>query len=243
MMSSSASQATVMERLGYRIAEIVERWMPSPFLFAVILTYIVYVVGLIATDTRPFEMIQFWYDGFWAFLTFSMQMVLILMTGFVIAYHPRVNDGLRWLTSLPSSGKGAVVMVAVVTMILGWVHWGISLIGGAILAREMGKTAHQNDIQVHYPVLAVAGYMGLGLTWHWGLSASAPLLISTEGNEFIEQGVLSEVVPATQTIFHPYALILTALSIIFATLIAVTARKPTRERRGLAYAVPARTDR
>ncbi|WP_204318280.1 TIGR00366 family protein, partial [Serratia marcescens] len=45
-------------------------------------------------------------------------------------------------------------------------------------------------IDVHYPVLCVAGYLGLGLTWHWGLSGSAPLLLATEGNEFIQQGVI-----------------------------------------------------
>jgi short-chain fatty acids transporter len=203
--------------------------MPSPFLFAIILSYVVFVVALATTDSGPFDLVQFWYDGFWAFLTFSMQMVLILMTGFVIAYHPRVNDGLKWLTSLPSSGKGAVALVAVVTMLLGWIHWGISLIGGAILAREMGKTAYEKGIDAHYPVLCVAGYMGLGLTWHWGLSGSAPLLIATSGNAFIEQGVLEGVVPTSQTIFHPYALFLTVTSIIFATLVLYLLA-PTGER-------------
>jgi short-chain fatty acids transporter len=219
-MASTDTQAPVLERVGYRLSRVVERWMPSPFLFAIVLTYIVYVTGLVATPSGPFEMIQFWYGGFWAFLQFSMQMVLILMTGFVVAYHPRVNDALRRLTAIPSSGKGAVVLVGVVSMVLGWIHWGISLIGGAILAREMGKTAHEKGITLHYPVVCVAAYMGLGLTWHWGLSASAPLLLSTpaENNDFIQQGVIDEVVPATQTILHPYALILTALSIVFATL-------------------------
>jgi short-chain fatty acids transporter len=218
-MSSTAKEGTIIERTGYRLSGIVERWMPSPFLFAIILSYVVFVIALATTDSGPFDLVQFWYDGFWAFLTFAMQMVLILMTGFVIAYHPRVNDGLKWLTSLPSSGKSAVALVAVVTMVLGWVHWGISLIGGAILAREMGKTAHEKGINAHYPVLCVAGYMGLGLTWHWGLSGSAPLLIATAGNDFITQGVLSSVVPTSETIFHPYALFLTATSIIFATVV------------------------
>jgi short-chain fatty acids transporter len=218
-MSTEGTQASAIERLGYRVANVVERWMPSPFLFAIILTYIVYVAGLLATDSGPFELVQFWYDGFWLFLTFAMQMVLILMTGYVIAYHPKVNKGLQWLASIPSNGKTAVVMVGVVTMALGWIHWGISLIGGAILAREMGKVAHEKGINVHYPALAMSGYLGLGLTWHWGLSGSAPLLIATEGNAFMDQGVLGSVVPATETIFHPYALILTVTTIIAAAIV------------------------
>ena len=211
--------------------------MPSPFLFAILLSYIVFVAGMVLTASGPFELVGYWYDGFWAFLTFSMQMVLILMTGFVVAYHPRVNAGLQRLTRLPDNGKQAVVLVAVVTMALGWVHWGLSLILGAIFAREMGKTAHEEGIDVHYPVLCVAGYMGLGLTWHWGLSGSAPLLIATEGNEFIQQGILDTVVPASQTIFHPYALVLTAASIVYATIVLYLLTPSGGRARGITHYV------
>jgi short-chain fatty acids transporter len=209
----------VFERAGHRLADVVERWMPSPFLFAIILSYVVFVAGVVVEGAGPTDMVTYWYEGFWAFLTFAMQMVLILMTGFVIAYHPRVNAGLQKLTKLPNSGAQAVVMVGVFSMAIAWIHWGFSLILGAIFAREMGKTAAENDIDVHYPLLCVAGYMGLGLTWHWGLSGSAPLLIATEGNEFINQGVLDSVVPATETIFSGYALALTVLSIVYASLV------------------------
>ena len=213
------SGGNVFERTGHRLADAVERWMPSPFLFAIILSYVVFLAGVVVEGVGPAEMVTYWYDGFWAFLTFAMQMVLILMTGFVIAYHPRVNSGLRRLTELPNSGAQAVVMVGVFSMAIAWIHWGFSLILGAIFAREMGKTAAENDIDVHYPLLCVAGYMGLGLTWHWGLSGSAPLQIATEGNEFIQQGVLGSVVPPTQTIFSGYAIALTVLSILYASLV------------------------
>jgi len=217
-MSTAASGGNVIERLGDRLSDVVERWMPSPFLFAIILTYVAYVAAIAVEGTGPFEAVTYWYDGFWLFLTFAMQMTLILMTGFVVAYHPRVNDALRRLTRLPNDGKQAVVLVAVVTMVLGWVHWGLSLIVGAIFAREMGKTAYENGIDAHYPVLCVAGYMGLGLTWHWGLSGSAPLLLATPGNEFVELGIVDGVVGTSRTVFSGYALALTVTSILFAAL-------------------------
>lgn len=236
-MATSRNGGTFIERFGYRLSAWVERWMPSPFLFAIILTYIVFGAGLAATDSGPVELVGFWYDGFWAFLTFSMQMVLILMTGFVVAYHPTVNAGLRRLTRLPSTGKQAVVLVGVLTMVLGWVHWGLSLILGAIFAREMGKTAHEKGIEVHYPLLCVAGYLGLGLTWHWGLSGSAPLLLATGGNEFIDLGVLDSVVPASRTIFSTYALTLTAASIAYAALVLYLLAPSGERARGIAHYV------
>ncbi|WP_082224672.1 short-chain fatty acid transporter [Halolamina rubra] len=219
-MSTSDSSGGVIERIGFRMSEIVERWMPSPFVFAILLTYIVFAAGL-ATGSGPVDLLQYWYDGFWAFLGFSMQMVLILMTGFVIAYHPRVNDLLQRLARVPATGAQAAAFVGFISMSLAWIHWGFSLIMGAIFAREMGKAAHEEGIDAHYPLLAVGGYMGLGLTWHWGLSASAPLQLTDANN--IGEGTgfdfLTSTVPASETIFHPYAIALTILSIVFATLV------------------------
>ncbi|QWC20495.1 TIGR00366 family protein [Halorubrum sp. 2020YC2] len=218
---AASDGAGVVERIGFRMSEVVERWMPSPFVFAILLTYIVYGAGLIATDSGPVKLLEFWYGGFWAFLGFSMQMVLILMTGFVIAYHPRVNAILQRLAEIPNSGAQAAAFVGFISMSLAWVHWGFSLIMGAIFAREMGKVAHRKDIEIHYPLLAVAGYMGLGLTWHWGISGSAPLQLTDANN--IGEGTgfefLTSTVPAAETIFHPYALTLTALSIVFASAV------------------------
>jgi short-chain fatty acids transporter len=218
---TTSDGAGVIERLGFRISQVVERWMPSPFVFAILLTYLVYGAGLVATDSGPVELLEFWYGGFWAFLGFSMQMVLILMTGFVIAYHPRVNAILQRLAEVPNSGAQAAAFVGFISMSLAWVHWGFSLIMGAIFAREMGKVAHRKGIDVHYPLLAVAGYMGLGLTWHWGISGSAPLQLTDANN--IGEGTgfefLASTVPAAETIFHPYALTLTALSIVFASAV------------------------
>ena len=216
---AASSEAGIIERIGFRMSEIVERWMPSPFVFAILLTYIVYGAGLLATDSGPVELLEFWYGGFWAFLGFSMQMVLILMTGFVIAYHPRVNAILQRLAEIPNSGAQAAAFVGFISMSLAWVHWGFSLIMGAIFAREMGKVAHRKGITVHYPLLAVAGYMGLGLTWHWGISGSAPLQLTDANNIGGGTGFefLASTVPAAETIFHPYALTLTVLSILFAS--------------------------
>lgn len=218
MSSQGTAGETAIERFGQGMADVVERWMPSPFLFAIILSYVVFVAGIVFEGAGPADMVLYWFDGFWLFLEFAMQMVLILMTGYVVAYHPRVNALLRRLTRLPNDGKQAAALVGVFSMAIAWVHWGFSLIIGAIFAREMGKTAHERGIDAHYPLLCVAGYMGLGLNWHWGMSGSAPLLINTPENEFIELGVLDSVVSTTETVFHPYALALTTTGIAFTAL-------------------------
>ncbi|WP_135852354.1 short-chain fatty acid transporter [Halorussus salinus] len=234
---SSASGGTAIQRLGARISEHVERWMPSPFLFAIILSYVVFGGGL-SLGNGPAEMVGFWYDGFWSLLTFAMQMVLILVTGYALAYHPWVQRAIGWLTSLPNDGKQAVVLVGVLSMVVAWIHWGLGLIAGAVIAREMGRQAHERDISVHYPLLCVAGYMGMGLTWHWGLAASAPLLMNTEGNVFVEEGVVSGLIPPSQTIFHPYTLALTVLGIAYAAVVLYLLAPPKSETDGITEYVP-----
>lgn len=69
------------------------------------------------------------------------------------------------LIRIPNTGRQAVVLVGIVSMLAGWISWGFGLILGAIIAREMGKHADSNGMVVHYPLLAVAGYLGMSLTW------------------------------------------------------------------------------
>lgn len=232
MSSGDAPAMTPVQKFGEAIADKVERWMPSPFLFAIILTYVAAIVALIWQGSSPTEIVLAWYGGFWNLLQFAMQMVLILVTGFVVAYHPRVIGGIRRMVRLPRNGRQAVVLVGLGSMITGWASWGLGLIFGAILAREMGKVAHRDGMKVHYPLLAVAGYMGMSLTWGWGTSSSAGLLQATENNVFIQQGIVDRVIPATEWVFHSYPLTLTALSMVVASILLYLLAPPDENCRG-----------
>ena len=231
---SKEPDLTPVQRFGEAIADRVERWMPSPFLFAILLTYVAAIAAFISEGVSVPEIARSWYGGFWSLLQFAMQMVIILVTGCVVAYHPRVRAGILRLVRLPKNGRQAVVLVGLGSMLTGWVSWGLGLIFGAILAREMGKLAAKNGMAVHYPLLAVAGYMGMSLTWGWGLSSSAGLLQATDGNVFMEQGIVDRVIPATEWVFHPYSLILTVLALIFASIMLYLLSPPEANCRGIA---------
>lgn len=231
-----AEKVNFLEAMGHRISANVEKWMPDPFLFAIILTFIAYSMGIFIAKSSPMDMIKYWYKGFWTLLTFAMQMVLILVTGYTLAYHPKVNALLVWLARKPSNGKQAAALVALVSMVFSWINWGLGLIVGALLARETGRQAYFRNIPVHYPVIVTSGYTGLGIIWHWGLSGSAPLLSATKGHFFED---LYGIIPTSQTIFSPYALTLSVLSIIFvvAVMYAISPTDPSRCR-GIDYYAP-----
>lgn len=203
----------LIERLGRGIAGNVRRWFPDPFLFALILLFVVCAVAWGVRGRAPGMLARDMYHGFWGFLSFAMQMCLILVTGSALARHRAVRKLLRALCAIPRTGKEAAALTAFVACALSWVNWGLGLIAGAYLAREMGRQARLRKLPVHYPVLCTAGYAGLGLIWHWGLSGSAPLLCTVEGNFLAGQiGVL----PIDMTTLHPYALINSAIMLAFA---------------------------
>ena len=218
-LSNREPAMSPVQKMGELIADRVEKWMPNPFLFAILLTYIAAIVAFLSEGSGPIEIANAWYGGFWNLLQFSMQMVLILVTANVVAYHPRVRSGILFLVKLPKNGRQAVVMVGIASMVTGWISWGLGLIFGAILVREMGKYAEATGIKIHYPLLAVAGYMGMSLTWGWGLSSSAGLLQATENNALMQLGFVDRIIPATEWVFHSYPLTLTGLSIAYGSFI------------------------
>ena len=240
--SAGEPRLTPVQKFGEVVADFVERWMPNPFLFAIILTYVAAVTAWLSEGSSPAEIAFAWYDGFWVLLTFAMQMVIILVTGFVVAYHPVVKRGILWLVRLPRNGRQAVVLVGVGSMLTGWISWGLGLIFGAILAREMGKVAHRRGTAVHYPLLAVAGYMGMSLTWGWGMSSSAGLLQATDNNVFMQMGIVDRVIPASEWVFHPYPLLLTGLALAYGCLMLYLLAPPDQNCRGIARYLPEEAD-
>lgn len=242
-MENPEPQLNPVQKFGEAIADRVERWMPSPFVFAILLTYVAAIAAFVSEGSSVAEVALAWYGGFWNLLTFAMQMVIILVTGTVVAYHPSVRGGIQKLVQLPSNGRQAVVLVGVGSMLVGWISWGLGLIFGAILAREMGKAANKSGMAVHYPLLAVAGYMGMSLTWGWGLSSSAGLLQATDGNVFMAQGIVDRIVPATEWVFHSYPLILTSLSILYGSLMLWLLAPPDQNARGIEQFVDLEEDR
>ena len=188
------------------------RWVPDAWVIAVILTIVSYILGLIFTKSTPYQLVQHWGNGFWVLLSFAMQMCLIIMTGYILATTPIFSRILNGLAGVPKSPKGCIALMAIVSMGLAWINWGLSIVGSAVFVRFMAKKQKGVD----YRLLVATAYLGLGTFWHSGLSASAPLLVATP-KHFLEKEI--GIIPITETIFHPFNLLLAAAVLIFLTII------------------------
>lgn len=207
----------MIRAMGSAFDRVARKWMPDPMLFAILLTFLTYILGLILTESGPFQMIQHWYRGFWELLAFAMQMCLILVTGHALATSPVVRRGIEHLAGIPKKQAGAVFLVGLIAAIAAWINWGLGIIVGALMAREVGRSAHLRGIPVHYPLLGAAGYAGF-ITWHGGLSASAPLLVATE-NHFLVKEI--GIIPSSMTLFSPMNIVISIALILFVPFICM----------------------
>jgi len=216
----------MIRRLGLRFAAFFRATTPDPFVLAIGLTVVVFVLAAIVEGKTPFEIIDAWQGskGFWSLLAFAMQMVLILVTGHALTSAPVAKRALRRLAQLPKSGPGAVALVSVVAMSMALLNWGLGLIVGAILARDVGRHCHARGIRVHYPLLAAAGYTGL-LCWHGGMSGTAPLKMTTAADveKFLGPELASSVdpIPFTETVLGWENLLVTGGLLVLVPLVCM----------------------
>lgn len=179
-----------------------QRVLPSPFTIAILLTLFTYVLALLLTDSQTdqphaLELLLFWKGGFFDFLKFAMQMMLILVLGHVLALTRPADALLQQLVRHCTTTAKAAALVTFVSILIALFNWGLALILGAIFARKVGEQAVQRQWAINYPLVGAAGYSGL-MVWHGGLSGSAPLKVAELNHEFVKQmGVL----PFNATIF------------------------------------------
>lgn len=236
----------MIERIGERSARLARRWIPDPFIFAILLTILTallavcfapdvdrHVLGRWAAHAadrgeagdaravglldRTIQVLLYWIDpktGFWRLLAFGMQMTVILVTGYALAVSPPVKRIVDRLARVPRGAGSAAALVAFVAVAAAFLHWGLGLIVGALLAREVGIRAARRGVPVHYPLLGAAGYAGL-MVWHGGWSGSGPLKFASGAADLLGD---DRVIPLAATIFSPMNLAIAAVLLVLVPL-------------------------
>ncbi|HKE93824.1 MAG TPA: TIGR00366 family protein [Povalibacter sp.] len=203
---------SLLERVALRSCAWSERWIPDAYVFAALAVVIVAVAALLL-GAAPLAVATAFGDGFWSLIPFTMQMSFIIIGGYVVATSPPIERLIARLASVPRSGRGAVCWIALVSMLLSLLHWGLSSIVGSLLVRQL---ARRESLQMDYRAAGAAAYMGMGSVWALGLSSSAAQLQANPGSMPPSLLAITGVIPFTQTIFLWQSLVLTAV------LIAVT---------------------
>jgi short-chain fatty acids transporter len=199
--------------MGEFFSRVAGRMLPDAFVFALVLVIVTFLLGIVVQGASVLEMAVYFGEGVWDFLVFSMQMVLILVTGSALATSRPVRRLLGGIAARTRTPAQAVVLVTLVMMIGCWLNWGFGLIVAALLARELARSVRR----VHYPLLVASAYSGF-VVWHAGLSASIPLKIAGP-DAIMEEFAGGAIVPTSETIFVWQNLLLVAVLVIVVPLV------------------------
>jgi short-chain fatty acids transporter len=232
------------DRIALAFTSFAERWLPDAFVFALAATVIVFCAG-IAIGVAPLALVDAWGGGFWELLSFTMQMALVIVTGYVVASAPPVYRAIVALAGWPRSPRAAVATVTAFALASSWLNWGFSLIFSAVLAREIARRRPGVD----YRALGAASLLGLGSVWAQGLSGSAALQMATPGalparvREIVAaNGVVpGGVIGFSHTIFLWQSLASVAVELVVVTLVmwlATPVGESARDAAALGIALP-----
>lgn len=221
MSTSASTQSNDTHEKGLAgiaqgLAGFTEKWFPDAFVFAAFGVALVAILAL-ANGGSPVRVAAAFGDGFWDLASFTLQMAMVVLTGYVVATSPPVGKLIDACARLPKTPRTAVGWVAFLALIISLINWGLSLVFGGLLARAV---ARRRDLQVDYRALGAASLMGLGAVWALGLSSSAAQLQATPKS--IPPGLLkiTGVLDFGQTIFTWQSLLSAAILIVLTTVIA-----------------------
>jgi len=203
-------------RFARRCADWAERWFPDAYVFAA-LGVVVVAVAALAFGASPRETAGAFGRGYWSLIPFTMQMVFVVIGGYVLASAPVVSRAIDALARIPRSGRGAVAFVATLSMLTSLLSWGFSLVFGGLLVRALAK---RSELQMDYRAAGAAAYLGLGAVWAMGLSSSAAQLQANPASMPPALLAITGVLPFSQTIFLWQSIALTSVLIAVSVAIA-----------------------
>ncbi|WP_339753253.1 TIGR00366 family protein [uncultured Winogradskyella sp.] len=203
----------MLTKLGQKFTDAFIKYMPSAYVFALLLTLITILVSLVITDSKPITVLEGWYDGFWKLLSFGMQIVLIIITAYSIAQSSPVKNGIDNFSMRISTPIQVYVTVIAFGALISLISFGMVVIT-AILARELALRIKG----VHYPFLVACVYFSNG-SWVSGLSSSIPLLLNTDNNFLIESGILNDTISTSYTLSSVLNIAMIGLFVIITPLI------------------------
>src|SRR5438270_172435 len=146
-----------LARFGLQLAAWSERWFPDPLVFALLGIVVVFLAGLVLGE-HPSRLAIQGGRSFWALVPFTMQMVMIIIGGYVVASSPPVYRGIQWLAQLPKTPRTAIALVALISMLTSLISWGLSLVFSGMFVLELSHRVKGMD----YRAAGAAAYLGLG---------------------------------------------------------------------------------
>ncbi len=229
MQSHEKQMGSGLARLGLQLSDWFERWFPDAFALALVAVAIVFAACLFV-GSSVMQTAQWFGSGFWDLVAFTMQMTMIIVTGYAVATSPPVFAVIRKMSGIPKNGRSAAAFVGLFSMLSSLFSWSFSLIFSGLLAREVTHRVKGAD----YRAIGAAAYLGVGSIWALGLSSSAALIMATPAS--LPQSIMkiSGVIPISQTLGLWQSMATAAILLAISMAIAFYSAPANAQARGMA---------
>lgn len=210
------TQQNILQRFALRVSDWSEKWFPDSYIFA-LLGVIIVAIAAIGIGAPAQDVAISFGDGFWSLIPFTLQMCMLIVVGYVVSVSKPVQLLIQKMARLPHSGRGAIVLVATVSLLISLINWAMSTVLTALLVIAL---AQRKELNMDYRAAAAAAIIGMGATWALGISSSAAQLQANKSSLPEPIYNLTGVIPFTETIFLPQSMIMTAVLIVASIAIA-----------------------
>ena len=206
----------ILQRFALRVSDWSEKWFPDSYIFA-LLGVVIVAIASISIGAPAKDVAVSFGDGFWSLIPFTLQMCMLIVVGYVVSVSKPVELLIQKMARIPHSGRGAIVLVATVSLLISLINWAMSTVLTALLVIALAK---RKELNMDYRAAAAAAIIGMGATWALGISSSAAQLQANKASLPESIYNLTGVIPFTETIFLPQSMIMTAVLIIASIAIA-----------------------
>ena len=88
---TTLDKGTPLWRLSKKFQYAADRIIPDSLVFCLILTFLVFVLALIFTDSGVLDLCTYWFEGLWTQNSFAFQMGIMVVTCATCAQAPQVK--------------------------------------------------------------------------------------------------------------------------------------------------------
>jgi short-chain fatty acids transporter len=183
-------------------AGVMSRWVPDAITAGAFLTLVTVALALVLGNPLS-SVLDAYHQGLWMLLPFTMQMTLILVLSLALAATPIFRRAIARLARIPNTRNQFIVLAFVSCGVTSYLYWGLGYAINPMIAIYFAAEAERKGVDMDFPFLLAVTTAAQAL-WQYGLSASAPLLVASQGH-FLQSTI--GVVPLSTTIWSPAAII------------------------------------
>ncbi|AOT73062.1 short-chain fatty acid transporter [Geosporobacter ferrireducens] len=221
-LADSKEKGSLFWRISKKFQFAADKIIPDSFVFCLVLTLIVFALGMVFTGNGPLSMVKHWYNGFWTQMTFAFQMAFMVVTCAAAAKAKQVKKILIKIASIPKTPVGAMILLMGFGYVSSFINWAFCTVVTPILAMQLSKQVKG----LHFPMMVAAGYSTMILGQCLGPSASVYALVATDGHFLADKiGVLNQAV----TVYNPMNVTLFTILAVFTIVLSILTRPPQHE--------------